>query len=147
MNAQRKNIYITVALSIGFMVLVLALFLNKMTTARYLSNIELKINGLIMLSQPIDTGIAQHTGSWRLLVETPQAHKLLGALMTALPKKIQQQTTIIDSTPALQQQLANHLPDDSIAIINQQGQLMAYFKSPFNQHKMKLTYASVVTHR
>ncbi|MBX2809119.1 MAG: hypothetical protein KTR20_10860 [Cellvibrionaceae bacterium] len=145
---RQKNIYLTLVLSIGFMVLVLALFVNKMMTPRYLSALELKINGLMLLEQAAAIDGLEADGTWRLLSDAPQAREFLQRFIATLPNKIQQKTQGIALPPERWQVLANKLPSNNvIAIVNQQGQLMAYFTPPFNHNKMKLTYASVVAHR
>ena len=76
-QAQRRGIWLTVTGCLIFISILLGLFFHKITTPRYLSIIELRINGLILLEQPqllsaLQSGeaVAEQLppGKWSLLV-------------------------------------------------------------------------------
>jgi len=126
-----------------FMVMVLALFLNKITTPRYLSDIELKINGLVLIKEPIELNDAQPVNDqWLLLTHTEKHQQAASQLVESLPRKIAQYTRVQEST-------VSHpsLESGTILIANPQQEIIAYFTPPFDRNKMKLTYSSVFTHR
>ncbi len=153
-QVQQKNILKTVLTIVVVMVVILLLFFNKITTPRYLSNIELKINGLILLSQPysIDENKLknkQEAKEWMLIAVDEEQKKALDDLERKLKKPIKGQTIIVDADSELRASLSKRLPKfpETIAIINPKQQLVAYFKPPFDRNKMLLTYSSVFTHR
>ena len=49
---QKRGIAITVGVIVAFIVIVLLLFINKITTPRVLSNLELQVHGTIVFEQP-----------------------------------------------------------------------------------------------
>ena len=49
---QKRGIWLTVIACLAFMSILWILFYNKITTPRYLSMIELRVNGLVLLKQP-----------------------------------------------------------------------------------------------
>ena len=143
---QKKNITLTVIAAILFMAAVLALFINKITTPRYLSNIELKINDLVLLDEPITlqspNGSNPQDAQWLLLTHNAEQEKAANALVESLPKKIASLTVVSENTvdyPSLDK--------ENIFIVNTDKVIMAYFKPSFDRNKMKLTYSSVFTHR
>lgn len=72
MNEQQKNIKKTLFILVAVMVTILVLFLNKITTPRYLSNIELKINGLVLIKESKAIIGMEHTqpdALWRIIVK------------------------------------------------------------------------------
>ncbi len=155
-QTQQKNILKTVLTIVVIMVVILLLFFNKITTPRYLSNIELKINGLILLSEPqsltFDSNelITKHQGKeWVLIAVDEEQKKALDILESKLKKPIKSHTIIMDADSKLQASLSKQLPKfpETIAIISPNKQLVAYFKPPFERNKMLLTYSSIFTHR
>jgi hypothetical protein len=147
---QQKAITKTVAITLLVIATILALFFHKITTPRYLSVVELKINGLVLLSQAVP--VTPETGSkdrWSLIASTDSQAVLLTGFEAELKSSLKSKTQILRGTVDLDAQLRNHIPSypDAIAIINRQQQLVGYLKPPYDQHKMLLTYASVLTHR
>ncbi len=67
---QKKSVQKTVLIIVAIMATILVLFLNKITTPRYLSNIELKINGLVLQKSMTNAGLDMSAaeGRWVLLV-------------------------------------------------------------------------------
>ena len=49
---QKLGIWLTVVACLAFITVLWALFYHKITTPRYLSTIELRVNGLVLLKQP-----------------------------------------------------------------------------------------------
>ena len=140
--SQKKNITLTVIAAILFMATVLALFVNKITTPRYLSAIELKINGLVLLEEPIAMSEQGAGEQWLLLVHNAQQQQVANNLLEILPKKITDNTTVINNL-----QRYSNLAQENILIANPSQNIIAYFTPAFEQNKMKLTYSSVFTHR
>ncbi|MGH1439886.1 MAG: hypothetical protein ACRBBR_07250 [Cellvibrionaceae bacterium] len=149
METQQKNIIKTVLIIVALMASILLLFLNKITTARYLSDVELKINGLILLDPPQTMEMTQHNAKWVLVANTQEQKKLLDEFYPSLRKSAKAITDITLAPISLQSQINKQLPEYSryISVINTDKKLMAYFKPPFDQHKMLLTYSSIVAHR
>lgn len=149
MQSQQKNIIKTVLIIVILMVTILLLFLNKIATARYLSDIELKINGLILLDSPQTMEMPQSDAKWILVASTPEQKKLLDEFYPSLRKSAKAITDVTLAPISLQSQINKQLPDYSryISVINSDKKLMAYFKPPFDEHKMLLTYSSIVAHR
>ena len=114
-------------------------------TPRYLSAIELKINGLELLKQP--QAVVANSRGWVLLFKTPTQQKMLKELVPRLGEKIQMQTHIkrYDELNIDWQSLPYN-SEQSIGIVQPNNQLIGYFKAPFDLHKMILTYSSLVTH-
>lgn len=149
MQAQQKNIIKTVLILLVVMISILLLFLNKITTARYLSEIELKINGLILLDKPQRIYEVGTGSSWTLVASTPAQKIILDDLEQSLRRSVKESTQIIEAPIQVQSQINKIIPDYAafISILNRERELIGYFKPPFDQHKMLLTYSSVVTHR
>lgn len=147
LNTQKKNILKTVAIIVVVMTTILLLFLNKITTPRYLSDIELKINGLILVKEKPQVEM-DNKNTWFLISHTEKQTALIASFLSELKPSIQEKTQALSSTEPLALQLSQHIPhNDVIPIINDKNQLIAYIKPPFDQHKMLLTYSSVYTHR
>ena len=151
MQTQQKNIRKTVVIIIAVMVVILLLFLNKITTPRYLSAIELKINGLVLLepAQPLALPYSADTrGRWLLIYSDEEQRRIVQELVTGLKAGIQKKSVLL-SREALGTAVGrlNYDSGINIGIINDSGALMGYFKPPFEQRKMILTYSSTVTHR
>jgi hypothetical protein len=145
-SIQKKGILKTVFITLGLMALILILFFNKITTPRYLSNIELKINQLELLKTPIV--VAHKNQNWLLIFSSQQQQKVLLSFTDELRKSISERTAIIALEDLAPSKI--DLPYDSqeaIGIMKPNGELIAYFRPPFDQHKMILTYSSVFTHR
>ena len=144
MDEQNKNIKKTVLIILAIMATILTLFLNKITTPRYLSNIELKINGLVLVDkedrQFIHSGI--NDLSWLLLPSDEQQKKHLASFHHTLKKNIKDKINIADA-----EQYSLVLPGKYIAIVRPNGEYIAYLKPPFENHKMTLTLSSLITHR
>ena len=51
-RSQKRGIWLTVIACLVFMAILWGLFFHKITTPRYLSSIELRVNGLVLLEQP-----------------------------------------------------------------------------------------------
>lgn len=149
MDTQKKNIKKTVLIIVVLMSSILLLFLNKITTARYLSNIELKINGLVLLDKAEMLDIKNESAQWLLVANTEKQKELLDEFKPSLRKKAKNATQIVLAPIQLQSQLNKFIPNYSsnISIINPDHQLIGYLKPPFDEHKMLLTYSSVFTHR
>lgn len=131
---------------IGIMLVILLLFFNKMTTPRYLSDIELKINGLQLLKNR--PSIADEKSRWRLVSANSQQQQVLLDLLPLLKNSIQRKTELVTLSELSMSSLNGLYPtQEAIAIINPQGQLVGYIKAPFDQQRMILTYSSLVTHR
>lgn len=144
-EAREKNVLKTVAILVAAMVIILALFMNKIMTPRYLSDIELKINRLELIDKPvkINTNIEQQ---WSLVVSSEEQRELAEGLMLVLRDKIRKQTRIVDASTIASQTLP-YDQQENIGIIHATGEFVAYLKPPFDQHKMILTYSSLFTHR
>ncbi|MFT7224011.1 MAG: hypothetical protein ACI82Z_001559 [Cellvibrionaceae bacterium] len=143
---QQKNIIKTVVIIVVFMSVMLLLFLNKITKPRYLSDIELKINGLYLLKDnPV---IVDEDQQWRLLVANAYQRRVLSDFLPLLKNNIRRKTKLMTPPDLLISSFDNlYSTQDAVGIINTRGQLVGYFKAPFSQQKMILTYSSLVTHR
>lgn len=148
MNQQKKNITKTVAILVFIMVSFLAMFLHKIMTPRYLSNIELKVNGLILAETPqalsveINSNISDH---WVLLIDGPKHRHIVNELRDSLKPKLRDQLDIIEQSTLKSSSLA--LNAESIAIFGHEHVYKGYFVPPYDVNKMKLTLSSVMTHR
>lgn len=145
-NSQQKNIFKTVIITIIVMLVILVLFLNKITTPRYLSDVELKINGLQLLEDsPL---VASTNTSWQLVAANSQQQQVLSEFVLQLKDRIRRNTQVTNLSEFSNLSLDNFYPvQEAIGIINPEGQLIAYIKAPFDQQKMILTYSSLITHR
>ena len=73
---QNRNVWLTVIGCLVFITILLGLFFHKIITPRYLSTIELRVNGLVLLKQPRlllelqEEAIARQLlpGKWHLLL-------------------------------------------------------------------------------
>lgn len=149
MEVQQKNIVKTIVILLIVMTTILVLFFNKLLTPRYLSDVELRINGLILLENTPPIDIEADKAQWLLVANTQEQKKVLEALYPSLRKKVKNTTKIILAPIELQSKINKVLPSYSafIAIINPEKNLIAYFKPPFDEHKMLLTYSSIYAHR
>lgn len=143
---QKKSIIKTIVLIVVLMATILTLFLNKITTPRYLSNIELKVNGLILRSDEYSVTIDDKTApTWLLLAGNDQQKILLNEFHQSLKPSLRKQINIIsDGSELLPTRLVK---DGTIPVIKPSGEYFAYLKPPYDTHKMTLTLSSVITHR
>ena len=138
---QKKAIIKTVSIIVVIMTTILVMFINKITTPRYLSDIELKINGLELLKPPYDVKVSNEQSHWILVASNKEEMDVLesfyASLKTSLRKRvvIQQQDGFPDRR------------DQTIAIVKSGEHYMGDLKPPYDHHKMTLTLASVITHR
>lgn len=145
--SQNKNIIKTVLILVVAMATILLLFLNKITTPRYLSDVELRINGLILVKekQQLIPSDIEKSDQWFLIAQNEKDEKTVEKFLAAAKKSIRTKMTSaeLDSIVVTK----NALPEQTILLANPQGQLVAYLKPPYDQHKMLLTLSSVITHR
>lgn len=206
---QKSGIAWTIALILTFILVVLLLFINKITTPRHLSPIELQVYGAFEFDQPRrfkPFELLDHKGEkftqdnfkdkWSLVFFgfthcpdiCPTTLSYLSSWRAKLDPALLEQTQIIlvtvdparDTVETLAQyvpyfnqdfigltgefltikRLANQLNvaftkvvqgDDYtvdhsglVAIINPRGDYHGFFKPPFDQEKMLLTYGSIV---
>jgi hypothetical protein len=151
-NEQQKSIKKTVWIIVAIMVSILVLFVNKITTPRYLSLIELKINGLILLDKE-NRKIVQHTSppnSWLLVISDDAERQLLDSMMEDLDTAIKNKITVVDES-TLNLNVETNTRKRIIPIIkpsdDASGYYMAYLVSPYDRNKSILTLSSVITHR
>jgi hypothetical protein len=151
-NEQQKSIKKTVWIIVAIMVSILVLFVNKITTPRYLSLIELKINGLVLLDKE-SRALVQHTSSsesWILVVSDEAERQLLDDMMEDLDTAIIDKISIVDEA-TLTLNVDIQTSKSIIPIIkpsdDASGQYVGYLVSPFDRNKAILTLSSVITHR
>jgi hypothetical protein len=158
MNELDKKIYKTILIIAVVVSVILVLFFNKLTTPRFLSSIELRINGYVLLNadrdgsrkeSPIIIAPNPDTEKWTILVKDETQKQLVNNIFTILKNPMKSNTELLLSTQAINTKLSAQLPekDNFIAVINDDGKLSGYFKPPFDKNKMVLTYSSVFTHR
>jgi hypothetical protein len=152
MNEQQKNIKKTVLMIVAIMVTILALFFNKITTPRYLSTIELKINGLEFLDPKTTAALTSINNElWLLVASDDEDKQLLENLHSSLKNSLQKKVQVVDRAAlALDAEILKTRSDRNkkiIPIIRPSGEYAAYFTAPFDSHKMILTLSSIVTHR
>lgn len=151
---QKKTLK-TVLMIVAVIALIQGLFLNKMLTPRYLSDLDLKINGLVLLQQPQSLsaealGLTPAPGEWLLLAGNSAQQQVLTDFVAGLKTKIQQQTAIVDIQHwqgAGVDLGADYDSTEAIGIVDPKQRLVGYLKPPFNDYRMTLTYSSIVTHR
>ncbi len=154
MNEQQKNIKKTLFILVAVMVTILVLFLNKITTPRYLSNIELKINGLVLIKESKAIIGMEHTqpdALWRIIVKDKDDVLFFSDVYQSLKTSVRENVAVVDSanvTSLIYSQLSG-IPENTkiIPILNPSGELIGYFKKPFDKNKAILTLSSIVTHR
>lgn len=147
-SEQQKNIKKTVWVLVAIMVTILVLFINKITTPRYLSQIELKINGLVLLGKESTQTIEElkSSSSWTLLVDSEEEKKLLENIMLSLDNSVKKTITVVEEN-TLNFQSDIQTNKSTIPIIKPSGEYIAYLVSPYDRNKVILTLSSVVTHR
>ncbi|MFT7387392.1 MAG: hypothetical protein ACI8VC_000632 [Candidatus Endobugula sp.] len=153
---QQKSIKKTVWVIVAIMVTILVLFINKITTPRYLSLLELKINGLVLFkknSQAVIDAVAP-SPLWVLLVNSEEETQLLKDVMLLLDDSVKTSIVVVDESTLTDQyqtqsdiQSLTHSTNDIIPIIKPTGEYVGYLVSPYNRNKVILTLSSVVTHR
>ncbi|MGS2718402.1 hypothetical protein ACVBE9_09535 [Eionea flava] len=150
---QQISIKKTVWIIVAVMVTILTLFIHKITTPRYLSQIELKINGLVLFGKnnPQTIESLSHAGSsWMLLVDTEEERQLFKEIMPLLDNSVKTKIVVkeeadIGDTQNIQQQIQTS--KSIIPLIKPNGEYIGYFVSPYDNNKVILTLSSVVTHR
>lgn len=155
-NEQQKSIKKTVWIIVAIMVSILVLFVNKITTPRYLSLIELKINGLVLLDKDSRTPVqhASSPDSWLLVVSDEEERQLLDSMMDDLDASIKNQIAVVDEA-TLTLNVEVHTSKSTIPIIKPSGDTsgvgtgyyIGYLVSPYDRNKAILTLSSVITHR
>ena len=146
MQQQQKNIRKTVVVIVAIMATFLALFFHKITTPRYLSDIELKINGLTLLKQPVSSAsvLANSQSSittndrWIVVANNVADKKILEMLHASLKRSLQDKLTIVEQPNTKAQK---------VSIIKPDNLYIGYFTPPYDLNKMKLTLSSLLTHR
>ncbi len=157
MNTQDKKILKTVLILVAVMLTILGLFLNKITTPRFLSSIELKINGYVLLNTNKDGSRkdsenifnSHDNKQWSVVINDESQREIITGLLASLKNPMKSDTKIVLLNNEVDAKLSRQLPDrdDIIAVINDDNKLSGYFKAPFDNNKMVLTYSSVFTHR
>lgn len=148
MNQQSRNIKKTVLTIVAIMVTILVLFVNKITTPRYLSDIELKVNGLELISSSRRGGVGEGVSGeqWMLLVNDPEGKRVLDKLHSSLKSSIRDKVLVV-YTPTDAFVNAVKGQKKLLPIVKPSGEFIGYFKPPYDKDKMVVTLSSVVTHR
>jgi len=104
---------------------------------------------LILLESPQIVDVKSDDSKWFLVANTEEQKKLLDEFYLSLRTSAKKTTEVMLAPISLQSQINKQLPNyvRYISIINTDKKFMAYFKPPFDQHKMLLTYSSIVAHR
>jgi len=157
MNTQDKRILKTVLIIITAMLVILALFFNKITTPRFLSSIALKVNGYVLLNANKDGSrkdsenifSAYNNDKWTIVILDENQRESIMDLLASLKNPMKSNTDIVLIDNKIEAMLSQQLPnrDDIIVVVNDANKLSGYFKAPFDNNKMVLTYSSVFTHR
>jgi hypothetical protein len=148
MTSQKKGIQKTICIIVAIMVTILILFFNKITTPRYLSDIELKVNGLELIAKAKRSSVGEGVSGeqWILLVDDSDNKQLLDSVHESLKGKLRKKVLVVyGSTQAFTAEVST--TKKIIPIIKPSGEFVAYFKAPFDKDKMVVTLSSVVTHR
>lgn len=151
-SEQQKSIKKTVWVIVAIMVTILVLFIHKITTPRYLSQIELKINGLVLFDKADrrTVSIGDGQSSWILLVDSEEERQLFEDIFPLLDNSIKTHVEVKDENALnvafdIQQQIQTS--KSTIPLIKPNGEYIGYFVSPYDNNKIILTLSSVVTHR
>lgn len=157
MNTQDKKIFKTVSILFIVMLVILALFFNKITTPRFLSSIALKVNGYVLLNANKDGSRKSSKNifdsyskeQWTIVILDESQREVITDLLDSLKNPMKSNTNIVLLNNEIEAMLSQQLPnrDDIIAVVNDANKLSGYFKAPFDNNKMVLTYSSVFTHR
>jgi len=144
MNQQQKNITKTVVIIAFIMTAFLGMFLHKITTPRYLSNIELKVKEPVSSDKLLDK---KQPDDWLLLIDENNK-EFVAALKDSLKPKLKNKLTIINKENLSASTVKGlKLKENTLALFDEEGRYKGYLRSPFDINKMKLTLSSVLTHR
>lgn len=145
MDSLQKNIIKTVLIIVAVMATILVLFIHKITTPRYLSDIELKINGLILLKSPQQLSNLDERlqGSWLLLVNNEKNKKIVEEVHNNLKGRVSHKLLLVDQKSFS----ALTADEETMPLINANGEYMAFLKPPYEKNKMIMTLSSTITHR
>lgn len=148
MTDMQKNIKKTVLTIVAIMVTILALFINKITTPRYLSNIELKINGLELIKETQRSSIDKAISGeyWMLLAADNEDKAALDTLHQALKTSLREKIIVVSHAGTELKAQVNR-KGKIIPIVKPSGEFIGYFTYPYDKNKMILTLSSIVTHR
>lgn len=158
MNELDKRIYKTILIIFVVVSVIMVLVFNRLMTPRFLSTVELRVNGYILLNadrdgsrkqSPIILSSSEDNKKWFIVVDNETEEKLVTSLLSILNDPMQSNTEVLLSTPEIASKLFEQVSDQDnfIAVINDTGKLSGYFKPPFDRNKMVVTYSSVFTHR
>jgi hypothetical protein len=158
MNELDKRIYKTILIIFLVVSVIMTLVFNRLMTPRFLSTIELKVNGYILLNadrdgsrkqSPSILSASEYNKKWFIVVDNEKEKKLITNLLSIVNDPMKSNTELMVSTPEIDSKLFKQVSnqDNFIAVINDTGKLSGYFKPPFDRNKMVVTYSSVFTHR
>ena len=158
MNELDKKIYKTILIIFVVVSVIMVLVFNRLMTPRFLSTVELRVNGYIILNADRDgsrkasnsiLNSSEDNKKWFMVVGNEKEKKLIDDLLSILNDPMKSNTEVMLTTPAVDSKLAEQVSnqDNFIAVINDEGTLSGYFKPPFDRNKMVVTYSSVFTHR
>jgi hypothetical protein len=158
MNELDKRIYKTILIIFLVVSVIMTLVFNRLMTPRFLSTIELKVNGYILLNadrdgsrkqSPSILSASEDNKKWFIVVDNEKEKKLITNLLSIVNDPMKSNTELMVSTPEIDSKLFKQVSnqDNFIAVINDTGKLSGYFKPPFDRNKMVVTYSSVFTHR
>ena len=148
MNEQQKGIKKTVLIIVAIMATFLVLFFNKITTPRYLSDIELKVNGLILIDEVkrVTASGAISGKQWMLVVDNEKDKQLLEDLRQGLKGGVGKKIILVDQA-TVELNAGTNTTKKIIPILKPSGEYLGYLTSPYDKNKIVITLSSVVTHR
>lgn len=158
MNELDKRIYKTIAMIFVVVSVIMVLVFNRLMTPRFLSTIELRVNGYILLNadrdgsrklSPSIVNSNEDNKKWFIVVDNESEKELISNLLSIVNDPMKSNTEVMLSTPIIDSKLFQQVSNQNnfIAVINDTGKLSGYFKPPFDRNKMVVTYSSVFTHR
>ena len=158
MNELDKRIYKTIAIIFVVVSVIMVLVFNRLMTPRFLSTIELRVNGYILLNadrdgsrklSPSIVSSNEDNKKWFIVVDNESEKELISNLLSIVNDPMKSNTEVMLSTPIIDSKLFQQVSNQNnfIAVINDTGKLSGYFKPPFDRNKMVVTYSSVFTHR
>lgn len=158
MKELDKRIYKTILIIFVAVSVIMVLVFNRLMTPRFLSTIELRINGYILLNADRDgsrkqspniLSASEDNEKWFIVVDNDKEKKVITYLLSIVNDPMKSKTEVMVSTPEIDARLIEQVSqqDNFIAVINDTGKLSGYFKPPFDTNKMVVTYSSVFTHR
>jgi hypothetical protein len=158
MNELDKRIYKTIAMIFVVVSVIMVLVFNRLMTPRFLSTVELRVNGYILLnadrdgSRKLSPSIVdsnEDNKKWLIVVDNESEKELISNLLSIVNDPMKSNTEVMLSTPIIDSKLFQQVSNQNnfIAVINDTGKLSGYFKPPFDRNKMVVTYSSVFTHR